>query len=87
MIIERFAPGVHGPVLLSQVLKQRVVFPKRSVKSLAMCMPNIDKQFANSYAKELSLDAERQRIRCAWALTRAHLIDFCKKSCHVCLFV
>ena len=29
---------------------------------------SMDTQCANFYAKDLSLNAERQRIRCAWAL-------------------
>ena len=34
----------------------------------AVCMPHMDKQCANLYAKDMSLNAERQRLRCAWAL-------------------
>ena len=44
--------------------------PERRVGSLALCLPHIDKQCANFYAKDLPLNAERQRIRCAWALRK-----------------
>ena len=52
----------------SHVLNQRVVYLERRVKSLAVCMPHMDKQLAKFYTKNLTFDAERQRLRCAWAL-------------------
>ena len=41
---------------------------ERRVESLAVCMPHMVNQCANFYAKDLTLNAERQRLRCAWAL-------------------
>ena len=35
---------------------------------LQLCIPHIDKQWANFYAKDLSLNAERQRLRYAWVI-------------------
>ena len=40
----------------------------RRVKSLVVSMPHRDKQCANFYVKDLTLNAERQRLRCAYAL-------------------
>ena len=36
---------------------QRIVFPKGWVESQAVCMPHMDKQCSNFYAKHLSLKA------------------------------
>ena len=46
-----------------------VVYLERRVESLAVCMPHMDNKCANFYAKDLMLNAGRQRLRCAWALT------------------
>ena len=42
----------------------------RCAESLAVCMSHMYKQCSNFYAKDLSPVAERQRLRCALALTR-----------------
>ena len=55
-------------ILLLRLLNERVVLPEHHVESLAVCMPHMDKQCFNSKANHLSLDAERQRVQCAWAL-------------------
>ena len=49
-------------------LNQRVVLPELRIGLLAVCMPHMDKQCSNFNTNDLSLDTERQRIRCAWAL-------------------
>ena len=51
--------------VLAQVLKHRVLFPERRIESLAVCMAHMDKRCSNFYAKDLSLNAARQRLRCA----------------------
>ena len=53
---------------LAQVLSQRVMYIESSIKSLAVCMPHMDKQCPYFYSKILSLDASRQNIQCAWFL-------------------
>ena len=63
------ALGVHRAIY-HHVLKQRIVFPERRVESLAVCMPHMDKQCSNYNAKQLSLNAERRRLRCAGAFKR-----------------
>ena len=55
--------------ILAHVLNRRVVYLERRVESLAVCMPHMDNKCANFYAKDLTLNAERQRLLCAWALT------------------
>ena len=50
-------------------LNRRVVYLERRVESLAVCMPHMDNKCANFYSKDLTLNAERQRLLCAWALT------------------
>ena len=50
-------------------LNRRDVYLERRVESLAVCMPHMDNKCANFYAKDLTLNAERQRLLCAWALT------------------
>ena len=58
--------------ILAQVLNQSVVHLERRVESLAVCMPQLNNTCANLYAKDLTLSAERQRPRCAWAITAMH---------------
>ena len=50
--------------------KQHVVtvYLESRVESLAVCMPHMEKLLANFYAKDLTLNAGRRRLRCAWAL-------------------
>ena len=55
--------------ILAQVLNQSVVYLERRVESLAVCMPHLNNTCANCYVKYLTLNAGRQRFRCAWALT------------------
>ena len=55
--------------ILAHVLNRRVLYLERRVESLAVCMPHMDNKCANFYAKDLTLNAERQRLLCAWALT------------------
>ena len=55
--------------ILVQVLNQSVVYLERRVGSLAVCMPQLNNTCANFYAKDLTLNAGRQRLRCAWAIT------------------
>ena len=43
------------------------VFPECRIGSFAVCMPHMDKQCSNVYAKDLPLNAERQSLLCAWA--------------------
>ena len=47
-------------------LARRVSLAPR--RSLAVCMPHMDKQCASFYVKDMSLNAEQQHFRCAWAL-------------------
>ena len=60
-----------------QVLKQRVVFTERRAESLAVYMPHLNKVFyflrqrICRWTPSLSLDAERQHVRCTWALNDA----------------
>ena len=54
-------------VCKEQVLNQRVVFIECRVESLVVYMPHIDKECSNFYDKDMSLDAERHRVWCAWA--------------------
>ena len=55
--------------ILAHVLNRRVVYLERRIESLAVCMPHMDNKCADFYAKDLTLNAERQRLLCAWALT------------------
>ena len=55
--------------ILAHVLNRRVVYLERRIESLAVCMPHMDNKYADFYAKDLTLNAERQRLLCAWALT------------------
>ena len=55
--------------ILAQVLNQSVMYLKRRVESLAVCMPQLNNTCANIYAKDLTLNAGRQRLRCAWAIS------------------
>ena len=52
------------------------MFPERRVESLAACMEHMDKQRADFYAKDLTLNAKRQRLWCTWALTVAKYMTF-----------
>ena len=63
--------------ILAHVLNQRVVCLERCVESLAVCMPHtlMDKQCSNFNTRDLSLNGERQRVRCAWAFTVVCYID------------
>ena len=56
------------------------MLPERGVESLAVCMPQMDKQCANFYVMDLSLNAERQSLGCAWAFTKNHLVYMCSKT-------
>ena len=62
--------------ILAHILNHRAVFPERRVVSLAVCVPHMDKQFSNFYANDLSLDAERHRVRCTWAFSHAFISQF-----------
>ena len=55
--------------ILAHVVNRRVVYLERRIESLAVCMPHMDNKCADFNAKDLTLNAERQRILCAWALT------------------
>ena len=55
--------------ILAQVLNQCVVYLERRVEPLAVCMPQLNNTCAYFYAKDLTLNAGRQRLRCAWAIT------------------
>ena len=68
--------------IFAQVPTQGVMFPERRVKSLVVCMPYMDKQCAYFHAKDLSLNAEQQRLRCAWALRAA--TDESQKTLNKC---
>ena len=57
--------------ILAQVLNQSVVYLERRVESLAACMPQLNNTCANFYAKDLTLNAGQQCLRCAWAITRS----------------
>ena len=58
------------PVCKEQYIStdQTVVYLERRVESLAVCMPQLNNTCANLYAKDLTLNAGRQRLRCAWAI-------------------
>ena len=62
------------------------MYLERRVESLAVCMPHMDEKCTNFYAKGLTLNAERQRLRCAWAfrvysdLTRQRQFDGVKHN-------
>ena len=54
--------------ILAQVLNRGVVYLERRVASLAVCMSQLKNTCADFYAKDLTLNAGRQRLRCAWAI-------------------
>ena len=54
--------------ILAQVLNQSVVYLERRVESLAVSMPQLNNTCTNFYAKYLTLNAGRQRLRCAWVI-------------------
>ena len=60
--------------ILTQVLNQSVVYLERRVESLAVCMPQLNNTCANFYAKDLTLNPGRQRLRCAWAITHVFVL-------------
>ena len=66
--------------ILAHVLNRRVVYLERRVESLAVCMPHMDNKCDNFYAKDLTLNAERQRLPSQEARSRLYHNDITNKS-------
>ena len=74
VIFEIYPKKMMFTIIMRQTINHGIVFPERCSESLAVCMSHMDKLCSNFYAKDLSHDVKRKRLRCAWALTHPDLL-------------